>query len=195
MTLSKTDLYQLESRSSGVELAANLMESIMKGDESAFRLFRNATSGLLFAILLHVLSHTQIAEEVLSEVYDEVKRKAVRFRRRKEQCLAWLILIAHRRAVERLYRQRNAQNASQKGNSTNAVTLTDFINITEQKRLIRTTLNSIPRLHREMMELAFFSGMSTFEIAKELGESCEVVDDALRSGTTRFFCVFKSLRF
>jgi hypothetical protein len=46
-----------------------------------------------------------------------------------------------------------------------------------------------------MIELAFFSGMNNFEIAKELGVPCEVVDDGIRSGTLRLFCDFKSLGF
>jgi hypothetical protein len=68
VALRKTDLYQLESGRSRREHATNLMGLIMKGDEAAFRLFHTATNGLLFAILLRILSHTQIAEEVLSEL-------------------------------------------------------------------------------------------------------------------------------
>jgi RNA polymerase sigma-70 factor (ECF subfamily) len=172
------------------------MSLITKGDEAAFRLFHSATNGMLFAILLRLLSHTQIAEEVLSELYDEVKRKAVRFGMQNEPPLTWLLLIAHRRAVERLCRQLTIQSSPGRGNSTKSVIdLNSFVNITEQRQLIRATLNSIPHLQRRMIELAFFSGMSNSEIAMELGEPFEVVDDGVRSGMLRFFCVFKSLRF
>jgi RNA polymerase sigma-70 factor (ECF subfamily) len=168
----------------------------MKGDEAAFRLFHSATNGLLFAFLLHILGHTQVAEEVLSELYDEIKRKAVRFSRQNELPLTWLILTAHRRAVERLCRELTVRGAFQSGNGTKSAKVADsFINITEQRRLIRATLNSIPQLQRQMIDLAFFSGMSNFEIAMALGESSKVVDDGLRSGMLHVFCVFKSLRF
>jgi RNA polymerase sigma-70 factor (ECF subfamily) len=166
------------------------MSLVTKGDESACQLFKEATSGLLYAILLHILGHNQIAEEVLLELYDEVKRQSVLSNTFKESPLTWLILIAHRRAVERLC----PQNGSQNGNVTESSTFHEsFINITEHRRLIRETLESIPEVQREMMELAFFSGMNTYQIATELDESQEVVEEGLRSGALRFFCTFRSL--
>ena len=196
MALRKTDPYRDESGPSRRQHATNLMGLIMKGDEAAFRLFHTATNGLLFAILLRILSHTQIAEEVLAELYKEVKLKADGFSRQSEQPLTWLILIAHRRAVERLCRQLTVQGALQSGSGVKSATAADsFINISEQRRLIRNALNSIPHLQQRMIELAFFSGMTKSEIAMELGESCEVVDDGLRSGMLRFFCGLKSLSF
>jgi len=188
VALSKTELYQRESRHSKGKAEAKLIGLITNGDEAAFNMFHSATNGLLFAILLHILGHTQTAEEVLSEIYDEIKRRAVWLSRKNEQPLIWLILIAHRRGVERLCRQLNT-----KGGNGNSVV--DFINITEQRRQIRAALQSIPRLHRRMVELAFFSGMTNSEIAMELGKPCEVVDDGLRSGMSPFFCRLKSLRF
>jgi RNA polymerase sigma-70 factor (ECF subfamily) len=171
---------------------AKLIGLITKGDEAAFNVFHSVTNGLLFAILLHILGHTQTAEEVLSEIYDEIKRRAVWLSRQNERPLTWLILLAHRRAVERLCRQLNTKGALQGGNGN---TVVDFINITEQRRQIRAALHSIPHLQRRMVELAFFSGMSNSEIAMELGQPCEVVDEGLRSGMSRFFCRLKSLRF
>ena len=184
-----------EARRSTLQPARNVMSSIMKGDEAAFRAFYNATNGLLYAILLHVLSHTQIAEEVLSEIYEELRRKAIWFNRHREQRLTLLLLIAHRRAVERLCHERPSQSVFQSRNKAESIRSESFINITEHRRLIRSMLNAIPHLQKRMIELAFFSGMNNFEIAKELGVPCEVVDDGIRSGTLRLFCAFKSLGF
>jgi RNA polymerase sigma-70 factor, ECF subfamily len=190
VAFNKANLHQVKGRRSRREPSATLMSLITKGDESACQLFKEATSGLLYAILLHILGHTQIAEEVLLELYDEVKRQPVLSSTFKESPLTWLILIAHRRAVERLCHQ----NGSQKGNVTESSTSNEsFINISEHRRLIRETLESIPEVQREMMELAFFSGMNTREIAMELDESQEVVEEGLRSGALRFFCTFRSL--
>jgi RNA polymerase sigma-70 factor, ECF subfamily len=190
VVFNKVDSHQVKLRRSRRQPSATLMSLITKGDESACQLFKEATSGLLYAILLHILGHTQIAEEVLLELYDEVKRQSVLSNTFKESPLTWLILIAHRRAVERLCHQ----NGSQNGNVTESSTSNEsFINITEHRRLIRETLESIPEVQREMMELAFFSGMNTREIAMELDESQEVVEEGLRSGALRFFCTFRSL--
>ena len=190
MAFNKGNFHQVKVRRSRREPSATLMSLITKGDESACQLFKEATGGLLYAILLHILGHTQIAEEVLLELYDEVKQQSVLSSTFKESPLTWLILIAHRRAVERLC----PQNGSQNGKVTASSTFNEsFINITEHRRLIRETLESIPEVQREMMELAFFSGMNTCQIATELDASQEVVEEGLRSGALRFFCTFRSL--
>jgi RNA polymerase sigma-70 factor, ECF subfamily len=67
--------------------------------------FLRATNGLVFGLLLRILENTQAAEEVLAEVYDEVSRRAPLFSKQNERPLTWLILIAHRRAIERLCTQ------------------------------------------------------------------------------------------
>ena len=54
---------------------SNLVLWIARGDEASFRLFFEATNGLLFGLLLRILGHTQTAEEVLAELYEEVRRE------------------------------------------------------------------------------------------------------------------------
>ena len=44
-----------------------------------------------------------------------------------------------------------------------------------------------------MIELAFFSGMTNFEIAKEIGQSPAVVEDGIRYAMLRLFALFKSM--
>jgi RNA polymerase sigma factor (sigma-70 family) len=192
VALRKTDVSQFELRRSWRE-PAELLGLIKKGDIVAFQLFQSAANGLLFAILLNILGHSETAEEALADLYVEIRRKPIGVGRQNEP-LTWLILVAHRHAIERLCRQINIQNAFPNGNSiTHATNAESFINITEQRRLIRATLNSIPQSQRQMIELALISGMNIADIATRLGESCEVVDDGLRSGTRELFCMFSSL--
>jgi RNA polymerase sigma-70 factor (ECF subfamily) len=79
-----------------------LIPSIAAGDQQAFADFYTATSGLLFGLLLLILSDTATAEEVLLQVYAEVRERAGRFDKSHESLLTWLVTIAHRRALEYL---------------------------------------------------------------------------------------------
>jgi len=180
--LSRKPLLSLVSRQhSKTDQVATLLPWLAKGDEAAYRLFFDATNGLLFGLLLRILGHTQTAEEVLSELYEEVRRRAAQFGKQNEKPLTWLILMAHRRAIERLCRQLT--------NSTSS------INITQQRRLVRAALGAIPPLQYRMIELAFFSGMTNLEIAKEVGQSPAAVEDGLRSGMLQLSGQFKSMGF
>ena len=171
-----------------------LVPWIARGDEASFRLFFEATNGLLFGLLLRILGHTQTAEEVLAELYEEVRRRAAQFGQQNERPLTWLILIAHRRAIERLCCQltTNGETLRKNGGKTKSIS---SINITEQRRLVRAALNAIPPLQHRMIELTFFSGLSNLEIAKELGQSPESVEEGLRHAMLQLFGLFKSMGF
>ena len=175
-------------------LEATLVPWIASVDEAAFRLFFEATNGLLFGLLLRILGHTQTAEEVLSELYEEVRQRAGWFGKQNERPLTWLILIAHRRAIEHLCRQLTKRSEILATRRSNTVR-DSFINITEQRRLVREALEAIPPLQHQMIELAFFSGMSNLEIAKKLGQPPEAVEDGVRYAMLQLFGVFKSIGF
>jgi RNA polymerase sigma-70 factor (ECF subfamily) len=181
---------------SSADHVGSLVPWIARGDEAAFRLFFEATNELLFGLLLRILGHTQTAEEVLAELYEEVRRKAAQFGKRNERPLTWLILIAHRRAIERLCCQltTNRERLQEQKAKTKSTTVNgSSINITEQRRLVRAAVEAIPPLHQRMIELAFLSGMTYVEIAKELGASPESVEGGLKSATLQLFGLFKSI--
>jgi len=181
-------------RSTG-DLDVSLVQFIARGDRAAYRLFFEATNGLLFGLLLRILGHTQTAEEVLAELYEEVRQKAARFGKQNERPLTWLILMAHRRAIERLCTQLTSENFGKRGKTESTNARNSSINITEQRRLVRAALEAIPPLQHQMVELAFFSGMTNLEIAEKLRESPQAVEDGVRYAMLQLFVAFKSIGF
>ena len=195
MALSrKPKLYMVRGQHAAADQVRTLVPWIARGDEAAFRLFFEATNGLLFGLLWRILGHTQTAEEVLSELYEEVRHRAAQFGKQNERPLTWLILMAHRRAIERLCRQlsTNSETLRKSGDKTKSI---PFINITAQRRLVRAALDEIPPLQLRMIELAFFSGMTHSEIAKEIGQSSAAVEDGIRCAMLQLFGLFKSMGF
>jgi len=190
----KPALSLVRTQNSTVNQVGTLLPRIARGDEASFDLFFEATNGLLFGLLLRILGHTGTAEEVLSELYEEVRRRAAQFGKQNERPLTWLILMAHRRAIERLCNRLNT-NHEKLRTSGGRTKSTSSINITEQRRLVHTMLDAIPPQHHRMIELAFFSGMTSLEIAKEVGQSPAVVEAELRHSMLQLFGLFKSMGF
>jgi RNA polymerase sigma-70 factor, ECF subfamily len=169
---------------------------LARGDEAAFKVFVEATNGLLFGLLLRILGHTQTAEEVLSELYEELRERSARFGKQNERPLTWLILMTHRHAIEHLCRnlsRRNESLAARGGKSITPIVGGSFINITEQRRLVRSALEAIPPLQHRMIELAFFSGMTNLQIAIKLGLPPEAVEDGVRYAMLPLFDLFKAI--
>jgi RNA polymerase sigma-70 factor (ECF subfamily) len=190
----KPALSLVKTQHSTAGQVGTLLPWIAKGDEASFRLFFEATNGLLFGLLLRILGHTGTAEEVLAELYEEVRRRAAQFGKQNERPLTWLILMAHRRAIERLCNHLNT-NREKLRTSGGKTKSTSSINITEQRRLVHAVLDAIPPLHHQMIELAFFSGMTNLEIAKEVGQSPAAVEAGFRYAMLQLFGLFKSMGF
>jgi RNA polymerase sigma-70 factor (ECF subfamily) len=190
----KPALSLVRTQHSTANQVCTLLPRIARGDEASFHLFFEATNGLLFGLLLRILGHTGTAEEVLSELYEEVRRRAAQFGKQNERPLTWLILMTHRRGIERLCNHLNT-NREKAQTSRGETKLNSSINITEQRRLVQAVLDAIPPLHHRMIELAFFSGMTSVEIAKEVGQSPAVVEAELRHSMLQLFGLFKSMGF
>ena len=194
----KTTLPMQKNQQTSGHLDTTHVTWLAKGDEAAFRVFFEATNGLLFGLLLRILGHTQTAEEVLSELYEEVRERSARFGKQNEKPLTWLILMTHRRAIEHLcrnLRRRNEKLAARGAASHTTIVGDTFINITEQRRLVRSTLEAIPPVQQRMIELAFFAGMTNLQIAIKLGLPSEAVEDDVRYAMLQLFSVFKAMNF
>ncbi len=175
-----------------------LVPWIAAGNEPAFARFYEATSGLLFGLLLLILGDTATAEVVLLEVYAEVRQHAGRFDKNHESLLTWLITIAHRRALEHLCSSSGDQQfavsvglagqgsgqAHRFGTSKSA-----------HRRLVGATLDALSPAERKMIELAYFSRMTPRAIAIRLQQSPDTVKTGLQYGISQLYNLFKNQRF
>ena len=176
-----------------------LIASIAGGYEPALAHFYDATSGLLFGLLLLILGDTATAEEVLLEVYAEIRQHAARFDKNHESLLTWLITIAHRRALEHLCSSSEGQQfavsvglAAPLGSGQ----VRRFgINKSAHRRLVGASLDALSPLERKMIELAYFSRMTPHAIAMKLRQSPDHVRTALQYGILQLYNLFKNRGF
>jgi len=172
-----------------------LIHSIAAGDEPAVARFYDATSGLLFGLLLLILSETATAEKVLSEVYTEVRQHAARFDKNHESSLTWLITIAHRRALEHLCssgEDRQFLISVGLASPTSDAVRRFGINKSAHRRLVGATLDALSPAERKMIELAYFSRMTPPAIATKLRQSPDSVKTGLQSGLSQLYNLFKN---
>jgi len=173
-----------------------LVSSIVAGDEPAVGRFYDATSGLLFGLLLLMLGDTTTAEEVLLAVYAEVKQSASRFDRNRESLLSWLVTIAHRQALEHLCSSsEDWQFLISVGlaGPPNPGQLYRFgVSKGPHRRLVGATLNALSPVEQKMIELAYFSRMTPLEIGMRLRQSPETVKTGLQYGISKLYNLFKN---
>jgi RNA polymerase sigma-70 factor (ECF subfamily) len=167
-----------------------MLKNISAGDQQSLAVFYDATSRMVFGLLLHILSAREEAEEVLLDVYTQVWRQAGAYSEGRGTPLAWLTTIARSRAIDRL---RAGRLERQRGEPLNLAT--DYASnargvemdaqASETGRLVRAALNTLAPEQREVIELAYYGGMSHSEIAARTGQPLGTVKTRTRLGMMR----------
>jgi RNA polymerase sigma-70 factor (ECF subfamily) len=166
---------------------AALIERMAEGDEYALQTFYDRSSRLVFGLLLRILNDAGLAEEVLLDVYMQVWRQAAKYDRERGKTLAWVVTIARSRAIDRL---RSIRQEEMRKESLDAMehglhltaTFEDPTVEPERQRIVRGALASLPPEQREVIEMAYYLGLSHSEIAARLGQPLGTVKTRTRLG-------------
>ena len=164
---------------------AALIMRVAAGDQSALTDLYDTTSRLVFGLILRVVGDRSTAEEVLLDVYTQVWRQAATYDQKRGAPLAWLMTIARTRGIDRLrsgkYDHLHKEPLDSIGEATAATASPEEDTVTaERQRLVRSALERLSAEQREVIELAYYSGLSHSEIALRLGQPLGTVKTRTR---------------
>lgn len=165
---------------------ADLLRRTARGDREAFSELYTAFSGPIFGTVKRILRDPAQSEEVAQEVLVEIWRSASRFDPEKGSAAAWIMTLAHRRAVDRV---RSSQ-ASRDRDEHVGIRDRDrpFDEVAEQVETsmehaeVRDAVAQLTDLQRESVELAYYGGHTYREVAEILGTPLGTVKTRLRDG-------------
>ncbi len=164
-----------------------LVQRIAKNDQSALATLYDATNRLAYGLILRVVGDVSTAEEVLLDVYTQVWRQAANYDTGRGSPLAWLMTIARTRAIDRLRsgwqdKQRKEPLDLLNDRETTAASPEEATVNSEMQRFVRTALSSLSPEQREVIELAYYGGLSHSEIAAKLNQPLGTVKTRTRLG-------------
>lgn len=146
----------------------------------------------LLALARRILGDGGEADDVLQEVFVHVWNHASRYDAARSSVSTWLVLIARSRAIDRLrhrgvvertheaaHLDRPAGDASPDG--------TEAVLLRERRERVRRELESLPPEQRQVLEMAFYEGLTQTEIAAR-------ADLPLGTVKTRTLLAMKKLR-
>lgn len=174
------------ARSRDAELT-ELVSRIARGDQDALAALYDTTNRLLFGLILRVLNDQGAAEEVLMDVYTQVWKQAPNYDTGRGSPLAWLTTIARSRAIDRLRSGWQTQQRSEPldvvtDKETSAFSPEEDSVYAERQRLVRKALAALSSEQREVIELAYYGGLSHSEIAEKLQQPLGTVKTRTRLG-------------
>ncbi len=173
-------------RSRDQELIA-LVQQIAKNDQLALATLYDATNRLAYGLILRVLGDASLAEEVLLDVYTQIWRQAANYDTGRGSPLAWLMTIARTRAIDRLRsgwqdKHRKEPLDLLNDRETGAASPEEMTVASERQKFVRAALSELTPEQREVIELAYYGGLSHSEIALKLNQPLGTVKTRTRLG-------------
>jgi RNA polymerase sigma-70 factor (ECF subfamily) len=166
---------------------ARYLKLVARGDADAFDAVYDQVAATVFGIVRRVVRDPAQSEEVTQDVLLEVWRNAAKFDPGRGSANAWVMTLAHRRAVDRV---RSVQKESERERRT-AVADVPFDEVAEavesslERERVRRCLGSLTELQRESVTLAYYGGYTYNQVASLLGVPGGTIKTRMRDALIR----------
>ncbi len=168
----------------------SLLTQAGDGDREAFAGVYDATASRAFGVALRVARDRAHAEDVTQEAYLDIWLKGAKFDPLRGSALAWILTVVHRRAIDRV---RSSQSRSTReavytrDDRASEAFLPhdptgDLALATSEGQRVRLALTRITTVQRESIELAYFGGHTSREVAQLTGVPLGTAKSRIRDG-------------
>jgi RNA polymerase sigma-70 factor, ECF subfamily len=165
----------------------SMLADVAKGDHTAFQGVYDQTAAAVLGTVRRVVRDPAQSEEVMQEVLLEVWRTAARFDSSVGSAKAWIMTLAHRRAVDRVRSEERAAARELRAISADIEydEVSDAALASLEHERVRRCLGGLTDLQRESVTLAYYGGHSYREVAQLLGVAVGTVKTRMRDGLIR----------
>ena len=178
----KSDLpFQLSS-----ENDAQLVERVKRHEPQAMADMYDRYGRVTYSLILRIVRNTGAAEDLVQETFLRVWNRVHAFDVKRGALGAWILAVARNRAIDyvRSVEGRMTQSASEFDELENPGAFADFeqnlLNL-DRVRLVRDALNKLSPNQREVIEMAYYEGLSQSEMAERMKQPLGTVKTWARS--------------
>jgi len=171
---------------------AMLLRQVLERRPEALAELYDRHAPTLLALARRILAGTSDAEEILQEVFLHVWNNAARYDAARSSVSTWLVLITRSRAIDRLRNRRVVERVHEAAHQEDRIGHAspegvESVFFRERRQRVKSELDKLPPEQKQVLEMAFYEGLSQSEIADRA---------ALPLGTvkTRTLLAMKKLR-
>jgi RNA polymerase sigma-70 factor, ECF subfamily len=153
-----------------------LLGAIAAGDQRAMQVLYARHHVRVYRFVLRLTQDRSLAEDVVSEVFLDVWRRAGGFKG-KSQVSTWMLAIARYKALSALRAHSDAQLDEHA--AVSVIDPADDAETTMSKRdrsaIVQQCLSQLSALHREVLDLVYYHEKSVDEVAEIVGAPANTV--------------------
>lgn len=169
-----------------------LLRQIAERRPEALGALYDRYSAPLLGLGRRILGSASDAEEVVQEVFLHVWNRAERYDASRSSVSTWLILITRSRAIDRLRTRKVVERTHETSVQENPLEDAspegaENVFIRERRERVHSEMEKLPPEQRQVLEMAFYEGLSQSEIASK-------ADLPLGTVKTRMLLAMKKLR-
>ncbi|HSM71677.1 MAG TPA: sigma-70 family RNA polymerase sigma factor [Anaerolineales bacterium] len=193
-----------ENTASGQPSDEVLAIQVARGDSAALETLYDRHAPTVLAIALRVLGERAAAEDILQETFWRLWKSAGTYQSQRGSFTGWLFRIARNLAID-VYRRRNVRPQTLENLGAEESV---FENIPDpdndvadqaqsglRNQQVRDALSSLPREQRQVIELAYYYGMTRQEISEATGEALGTIHTRARLGLKKLRVEFEREEF
>jgi len=167
-----------------------LIQRIGSGDAGAFELIYRRYARPLFGLALRRLGDRMAAEEAVQETFASLWRSARTYKPERGPGAPWLYAVARNAIVDRA-RNKSEPAAEVPETASPELGPADRAEASYVAWRVHRALEDLPRSERDVLELAYWGGLSQSEVADFLGIPLGTVKTRTRAGLGRLATVLE----
>ena len=162
-----------------------LVESIAKGDDRALHALYERTHRLVFTLIVRMTNDRATAEELTLDVFHDVWRRASTYDASGGSVVGWIMNQARSRAIDRLRFHQRKKRLNHDADKQFPVAPEsgpqEAFDRKEQAHRVREALTVLTPAERQVIETAFFSELTYYDVATRLQQPLGTVKTRIRS--------------
>jgi RNA polymerase sigma-70 factor (ECF subfamily) len=163
----------------------SLIERVANGEQQALLVLYDRHSSRVYAVALRILGDAMSAEEITQDVFLKLWSRAKSYLSSRGAFATWLLTIARNAALDRLRLERRRPAISDDVEPDQVwQDIPDGDSNWEEARWrsLHFAVQALPQEQRQVIELAYYQGLSHSQIARHLGWPVGTVKTRLRLG-------------
>jgi len=168
------------------EADPDLAERLKRREPQAMADLYDRYGRLAYSVILRIVRDSEMAEDLVQETFIRIWSRSQAFDSKKGALGPWLLAVARNRAIDYLRSvdgrmARSSYELVEMENPALFANLESQVIASDQASRIREALSKLNASQRNVIELAYFEGLSQTEMAEKLGQPLGTIKTWVRT--------------